>query len=98
MNRDSQLQQDVMDELKWPSSVHSEHIGVEVNDGVVTLTGHVGSYREKINAQLGAQRISGVRALAVDLDVKISSMGKRDDTDSAASVQTARGWLPTGYL
>ena len=84
-----------MDELKWLPSVHSEHIGVEVNDGIVTLSGHVGSYLEKINAEHGAQRVAGVRALAVKIDVKLSSMGKRDDTDIAAAVQTALGWLGT---
>ena len=95
MKTDSQLQQDVIAELKWMPSVHSEHIGVEVQDGVVTLSGHVSNYLEKLNAEHAAQRVSGVRALAVEIEVKLSSFGKRDDTDIASSVQTAMEWMGT---
>ena len=95
MKTDSQLQQDVTAELKWLPSVHSEHIGVEVRDGVVTLSGHVSSYLEKLNAGQATQRVTGVRALAVELEVKLSAFGKRDDTDIASSVQTALEWLGT---
>jgi osmotically-inducible protein OsmY len=95
MKTDSQLQQDVTAELKWLPSVHSEHIGVEVRDGVVTLSGHVSSYLEKLNAEQATQRVTGVRALAVELEVKLSAFGKRDDTDIASSVQTALEWLGT---
>jgi osmotically-inducible protein OsmY len=41
MKTDSQLQSDVIAELSWEPSIHSEEIGVEVKSGVVTLTGHV---------------------------------------------------------
>lgn len=47
MKTDSQIQLDVMAELKWEPSVHATQIGVEVKDGVVTLAGHVGTYAEK---------------------------------------------------
>ena len=95
MKTDFQLQQDVIAELKWLPSVHSEHIGVEVKDGVVTLSGHVRNYSEKVNAEHAAQRVIGVRALAVELEVKLSSMGKRDDSDIASSAQTALEWMGT---
>lgn len=47
MKTDTQLQKDVMAELKWEPSVHASQIGVEVKDGVVTLAGEVSSYLEK---------------------------------------------------
>ena len=47
MKTDSELQRDVLDELKWEPSVEAAHIGVSVKDGVVTLNGHVSSYAEK---------------------------------------------------
>ena len=47
MKTDSQLQLDVIEELKWEPSVKAESIGVEVKDGIVTLAGHVDSYGEK---------------------------------------------------
>jgi hypothetical protein len=63
MKTDSQLQQNVMAELKWEPSVHAAQIGVEVKNGVVTLTGEVSSFVEKWNAERAAQRVNGVKAL-----------------------------------
>ena len=51
MKSDSQLQLDVMDELKWEPGVDHEEIGISVKDGVVTLSGIVGSYSEKLLAE-----------------------------------------------
>ena len=92
MKTDSQLQQDVMAELKWEPAVHAEQIGVEVKNGVVTLDGEVSSYVEKWNAERAAQRVSGVKALAVELKVKLSELGKRTDADVAESAKNILGW------
>ncbi len=96
MKTDSQLQQDVMAELKWEPAVHAEQIGVEVKDGVVTLAGHVDSFPAKWNAERAAQRVAGVRALAVEIDVKLNGSSKRTDTDVAHSVENVLLW--TTYL
>lgn len=93
MKTDSQLQQDVMAELKWDPSVHAEQIGVAAKDGVVTLTGHVSSYLEKYHAEDAAQRVEGVKALATEMDVKLSALGKRDDENIARSAETALQWM-----
>ena len=92
MKTDSQLQQDVMAELKWEPAVHAEQIGVEVRDGVVTLAGEVSSYVEKWNAERAAQRVSGVKALAVELKVKLSEFGQRTDADIAESAKNILCW------
>jgi len=92
MKTDSQLQQDVMAELKWEPAVHAAQIGVEVKDGVVTLAGEVGSFGEKWNAERAAQRVNGVQALTVELTVKLSEFGKRTDADIARSAETTLGW------
>lgn len=92
MKTDSQLQHDVMAELKWEPAVHAAQIGVEVKDGIVTLAGEVSSYAEKWNAERAAQRVSGVKALAVDMKVKLSQLGERTDTDIAASVRNVLSW------
>ncbi len=92
MKTDAQLQQDVMAELKWEPAVHATQIGVEVQDGVVTLSGEVGSYIEKWNAERAAQRVSGVTALAIDLKVKLLPLDKRSDSDIAASVRNVLSW------
>lgn len=92
MKTDSQLQQDVMAELKWEPSVHAAQIGVEVKDGVVTLAGEVSSFAEKWNAERAAQRVQGVKALAVEMNVKLSGMGMRTDADIAESAKNILSW------
>ena len=92
MKTDSQLQQDVMAELKWEPAVHATQIGVEVKDGVVTLAGEVGSYAEKLHAQRAAQRVHGVKALAIEMKVKLATSGQRTDADIAESAKDILGW------
>lgn len=96
MKTDAQLQQDVTAELKWEPAVNAAQIGVEVKDGVVTLAGHVGSYAEKYDAERAAQRVSGVKALAIEMDVKLPGSSKRTDAEVARAVQNVLQW--TTYL
>jgi osmotically-inducible protein OsmY len=95
MKTDSQLQQDVSAELDWEPSVHAARIGVEVKDGVVTLAGQVDSYAEKWHAERAAQRVSGVKALATELQVQLTSLSQRTDADIAASVENLLEWTTT---
>jgi osmotically-inducible protein OsmY len=96
MKSDAQLQKDVIDELNWEPSVNPADIGVEVKAGVVTLSGHVGSYAEKLNAERAAQRVGGVQALAIDLHVTLLGISKRTDADIARTVENVLQW--TTYL
>ncbi|MFV0921928.1 BON domain-containing protein [Sphingomonas parapaucimobilis] len=70
---DSQVQEDVMEELVWEPSVDHADIGVSVHDGVVTLSGYVKSYPEKQAAEAAARRVAGVRAIAEDIKVRFST-------------------------
>lgn len=92
MRTDSQIQQDVIAELRWEPSVNATHIGVEVNDSVVTFAGHVGSYAEKCDAERAAQRVAGVKALAVEMDVKLLFGYERTDADIANAATLALQW------
>ena len=92
MKTDAQLQQDVIAELKWEPSVNAAQIGVEVKGGVVTLAGHVSSYAEKHDAERAAQRVTGVKALAIEMDITLPGSSKRNDTDIARSAQNVLEW------
>ena len=92
MKTDAQLQQDVIAELKWEPSVNATQIGVEVKDGIVTLAGHVDSFGEKWNAERAAQRVFGVKALAVEIDVTLPGSSKRNDADVARSAENVLQW------
>ena len=95
MKTDSQLQKDVAAELSWEPQVTASQIGVAVKDGVVTLSGEVSSYAEKWNAEHAAQRVSGVNALAVELKVKLTELGRRTDADIARSAENVLSWSTT---
>lgn len=101
MKTDTQLQHDVIAELSWEPSVQATRIGVEVKDGVVTLTGHVASHAEKWNAERAAQRVSGVRALAVEMNVELPTLDQRTDADIAQAAQNVLSWaafVPDGAV
>jgi osmotically-inducible protein OsmY len=89
---DVQLKQDVIAELIWEPSVNAAAIGVEVKDGVVTLAGHVQSFSEKWDAERAAQRVDGVKALAIEMDVKLAGSYARNDTDIARAAGDALQW------
>jgi osmotically-inducible protein OsmY len=92
MKNDVDLQRDVFDELKWEPAVHSTDIGVIVKDGVVTLEGVVDSYPEKWAAERAAKRVSGVKALALELEVKLPGFGRQTDADIAEAAENALKW------
>src|SRR3954469_14215443 len=81
MKTDSDLRRDVERELEWEPSVDERRIGVAVVDGIVTLTGEVGTYSEKWRAERAVERVAGVRGIANEIDVK--SALERSDTDIA---------------
>ena len=77
------LRQAVMDELEFDPRIDAANIGVAVDDGIVTLSGHVGSYVEKVAAEKAARRIKGVRALAEELEVRYPNDKKTADDEIA---------------
>ena len=92
MKTDADLKRDVSAELAWDPAVRSTAIGVAVKDGVVTLTGHLDSFAEKHAASRAVQRVAGVKAVAIELDVRLSPDHKRNDTDIATSAEHALQW------
>ncbi len=83
MKTDSQIQSDLMQELKWDPSVTHEHIGVAVTSGIVTLSGTVPNYAEKFAAERAAQRVGGVKAVVEKIEVKLPGSFQRTDQDIA---------------
>jgi osmotically-inducible protein OsmY len=87
-----QLKKDVVAELAADPAIHETGVGVAVRDGVVTLTGHLGTYVEKFAVERAVRRVDGVRAIAIELDVKLSPQHKRSDTEIAAAAEQALRW------
>jgi osmotically-inducible protein OsmY len=92
MKSDMQLQSDVLDELKWDPAVNAAQIRVEVKDGLVTLAGRVEYYAEKWAAEWAAKRVSGVKAVAVDIRVEPIALRELTDTDIARAAENSLKW------
>lgn len=86
---DSALQQRVLEELRWEPSINAAHIGVAAESQVVTLTGVVPSYYQKVAAERAAARVLGVHALANDIEVVFLGSPKLGDTDVAGAALVA---------
>lgn len=109
MTTDKELQHAVEQRLLWEPSVHAEHIGVSVNNGIVQLDGHVSGYHEKWAAERATMRVANVKAVASELKVELPSSDTRTDADIARAalnhlewnvlipntvkVQVTNGWL-----
>ena len=89
MTTDPQIKIDVEEELQWDPEIESIHIAVTVAHAVVTLTGFVRDYREKVRAGLDAKRVEGVAGVTNDIDVRLPLLKRRTDSQIARSALTA---------
>ena len=89
---DKVLRQTILDELDFQPSVDATNIGVTVDNGVVTLTGHVASYAEKVAAERAVERIKGVRAIAEKIEVRYPGHKQTADDEIADRALSILGW------
>lgn len=89
MKTDAELQREVLAELARDPAVRSPAIGVAVNDGIVTLSGHLDTFAEKYAVENALRRLDDVEAVAVELDVRLSPRHERSDGDIAAAAEQA---------
>lgn len=92
MSHDSQLQQFVLNALAWEPSIVAGHIGVTADAGVVTLSGHVTTYAQKLAAETAARGVKGVKAVVEDIKVRLPSDEQPSDERIAAAAVTRLGW------
>lgn len=92
---DLTLHENVISELEFEPSVNAAHIGITAESGMVTLTGHVGSYAEKLAAERVVQRVKGVRAIVQNLEVRLPSDRKTDDEEIALRALNVISWDTT---
>jgi osmotically-inducible protein OsmY len=92
MSHDSDLQMNVLEELKWEPSVPAGHIAVRAEEGIVTLSGQVDSFMNKNAAERAARRVQGVRAVVEQIQVKLPSDKMRTDEQIATAVVDRLAW------
>ena len=89
---DNTLRQMVIDELEFEPSLDAAHIGVAAENGVVTLTGHVASYAERISAEEAVRRVRGVKAIAQEIEVRYPFAKKTADDQIAKRAVDILEW------
>jgi osmotically-inducible protein OsmY len=86
---DEQLMSDAQDELLWDPRIDNEAIAVTAQDGVVTLRGTVGSFRERREAVGAVKRVYGTMRVENELEVRLLNGDRRDDADLRGDVLQA---------
>ena len=92
---DWEIRQKVEAELNFEPSVNAAEIGVAVKDGIVSLTGRVDSYWEKVAAEEAAARVSGVKAVVNELETRLPASSERTDEDIARAAVNRLEWAIT---
>jgi osmotically-inducible protein OsmY len=92
MSHDSDLQMNVLEELKWEPSVIADHVAVTAKEGVVTLSGYVDNFMNRNAAERAARRVQGVRAVVEQLKVKLPPSNGRTDEQIATAVVDRLAW------
>lgn len=92
MKNDRQIQKDVMAALEYSPAIMSEHIGVAVENAVVTLSGTVSSYAEKYAAEKTCYRVHGVKAVADEIEVRLPGTHERSDSAIAQAAADTLAW------
>jgi osmotically-inducible protein OsmY len=92
MRNDYDIQEDILTELKWQPFLVAANIGVSVKNGIATLSGSVDNYAQKLAAERAAKKVTGVRAIAEDIQIGVSPYDRKTDTEIAVSVVNAIRW------
>jgi len=92
---DKLIRQNIIDELDFDPSIDAAHIGVAVENGIVTLTGHVGSYTERVAAEKAAQKVRGVRGVVEKIQVRFGGETPPRDEDIAQRAVQMLDWSVT---
>ena len=98
MKTDAQVKQDVIAELKWDAEIDESKIGVVINNGALTLSGHVPTYRQKMAASAAAKRVAGVLAIVDEIEVRLSSEHRTTDEGLAERIANVLRWNVSNHF
>ena len=95
MKTDLEIQKDVMAQLQFESALNNAQVGVSVTSGVVMLSGVVDTYYKKVLAEKATRKVSGVKAVAEEIVVKVPGAQTYTDLDLATAILSALKWNST---
>ncbi|WP_340106451.1 BON domain-containing protein [Rhodohalobacter sp. 8-1] len=93
---DALIREDIENQLRADTRVSNYDVNVIVDDGVVTLTGDVTSYRAKNAASGNAWTVPGVVHVINNLSVRYEPVEEivPSDVDIAANIESSLSWDP----
>ncbi len=97
----STLRQDILDELDFDPAIEAADIGVAVDNGVVTLSGHVPTYAQKVKVEDVVRSVRGVRAIAQEMEVRPFGTNRTADDEIAKRAVNTIAWntsIPSGAV
>ena len=89
---DLELRRNVLEELDFEPAINAAHVGVSAEKGIVTLSGHVVSFTEKLAAEKAAKRVKGVKAVANEIKVRFPEDKKTADDEIAQRAVSILHW------
>ena len=92
MKTDNQIQEDVIEQLRTAPYLHGSEVGVAVKNGIVTLSGSLDSYFKKVSAENAVKKVSGVKAVAEEIQISVIPAVQKTDTEIAEAVANALLW------
>ena len=92
MKTDSEIKQDILDELAWLPNIDETQIGVIIEDGVMVLTEIVNEFSKKVAAKKTVKSVAGVKAIAEDIEVKYGDDYKKSDKEIAKAAVNTLEW------
>lgn len=92
MKSDEELKRDVDQELLWDPALDARNVTATVCNRIVTLEGSVESCAQKLAVQKAVQRVSGARAVVLDVVIRAPSPLRHSDEDLAAAIVSALQW------
>ncbi|MDN3677804.1 BON domain-containing protein [Flavobacterium paronense] len=91
MNANEVLQKKVQEAIAWEPLLDAASIGVIAKDGIVTLTGTVDNYTQKLEAENAAKKVAGVKAVVEKIEIDYNH-AIRTDEDIAKEAIEALKW------
>ncbi|MFU0504652.1 BON domain-containing protein [Pseudaminobacter sp. NGMCC 1.201702] len=89
---DITLRQYIIDELEFEPSIDAADIGVAVENGVATLTGHVPTYAQKVTVENVVRRVKGVKGIAQEIEVRPFGTNRMADDEIAKRAVNTISW------